>query len=339
MKRQLERHGHAAMSHHMRSPLASAMAGAWLWQKLAIVVVLGLGIGMAVVDLPLAYFALTCIAAGPFALIVAQRLVMFGIAARSALPRHRRSLRAKVRDQTLPVYSVLVPLFREAEVLPGLVRALYRLDYPPEKLDILIILEAVDAETLAVAKSLGLPGHFRIVIVPDGAPRTKPKALNFALRFARGAFVTVFDAEDVPEPTQLLDAVDAFRRARGRRLGCVQARLNIYNHRSSWLAAQFTLEYSALFDGMLPALQRLRLPIPLGGTSNHFPRSILDELGGWDPFNVTEDADLGIRLARAGYEIEMLASTTWEEAPATIRDWLPQRTRWLKGWMQTYLVH
>lgn len=102
---------------------------------------------------------------------------------------------------------------------------------------------------------------------------------------------------------------------------------------------QFTVEYSALFDAILPALARLNFPVPLGGTSNHFPRALLEEVGGWDPFNVTEDADLGIRLARLGYVTQVLSSTTWEEAPRHFGQWLRQRTRWLKGWMQTYLVH
>ncbi len=177
----------------------------------------------------------------------------------------------------------------------------------------------------------------RILVVPEGEPRTKPRALNYALELATGDYVTVYDAEDVPEPDQLLKALAVLRS--NERIGCVQSRLNIYNSADSWLTRQFTIEYTALFDCLLPALERLGLPVPLGGTSNHFPRAVLEAVGGWDPFNVTEDADLGMRLARAGLSVEVLASTTWEEAPRSYRVWRGQRTRWLKGWMQTYLVH
>jgi cellulose synthase/poly-beta-1,6-N-acetylglucosamine synthase-like glycosyltransferase len=203
---------------------------------------------------------------------------------------------------------------------------------------VLLIVESIDQETQAALRSAGPARHMRVLVVPDGTPRTKPRALQYALQFAQGDYVVVYDAEDVPEPDQLRRALAALRAA-PERLGCLQAQLNIYNSRASWLTRQFTVEYTALFDCILPTLERLDLPVPLGGTSNHFPRAVLDAVGGWDPFNVTEDADLGIRLARAGWHVGVLPSTTWEEAPPTFRVWLGQRTRWLKGWMQTYLVH
>src|SRR5581483_11974177 len=204
--------------------------------------------------------------------------------------------------------------------------------------EIFLILEADDLESQAAVLSLALPSSFRTLIVPGQGPRTKPKALNYALQFARGDFVVVYDAEDRPHPRQLRRAWDVFREAPAE-LACLQAQLNIYNPGRSWFTRQFTIEYSALFDAILPALESLQLPVPLGGTSNHFPRAVLVELGAWDPFNVTEDADLGIRIARRGYHTGVLASTTWEEAPPAFGVWLRQRTRWLKGWMQTYLVH
>jgi len=205
-------------------------------------------------------------------------------------------------------------------------------------LKIFLILEADDAETQAAARKLALPPNFRLLVVPARGPRTKPKALNYALQIARGDFVVVYDAEDRPQPGQLRNAWEVFRHAPPS-LACLQAQLNIYNPGQSWFTRQFTIEYSALFDAILPALETLRLPVPLGGTSNHFPRSLLLTIGAWDPYNVTEDADLGIRIARLGYHTGVLASTTWEEAPPRFSVWLKQRTRWLKGWMQTYLVH
>jgi cellulose synthase/poly-beta-1,6-N-acetylglucosamine synthase-like glycosyltransferase len=231
-----------------------------------------------------------------------------------------------------------VPLFDEAAMLQGLVSSLGALDYPLAKHEVLLVLESADVETQAALLHLALPGNFRTLVVPDRGPRTKPKALNYALQFARGDFIVIYDAEDRPQRDQLRRAWEVFRNAPAT-LGCLQAQLNIYNPWDSWFTRQFTIEYSALFDAILPALERLRLPVPLGGTSNHFPRATLVDVGAWDPHNVTEDADLGIRLARQGYYTGVLASTTWEEAPPTFGIWLGQRTRWLKGWMQTYLVH
>jgi len=237
----------------------------------------------------------------------------------------------------LPPYTVLVPLYDEADVIPDLLAALTAIDYPPDKLEVMLILESLDHTTRAAVAATALPAHVKVVVVPDGAPRTKPRALNYALRRATGQLVVVYDAEDVPEPDQLRRAARAFAGNPG--LGCVQARLNVLNDREGWLTRQFAIEYTVLFDCLLPTLERLGLPVPLGGTSNHFSRAVLEEVGAWDPFNVTEDADLGIRLARMGWTVRVLSSTTWEEAPPSFHIWLKQRTRWLKGWMQTYLVH
>ncbi|WP_374250836.1 glycosyltransferase [Xanthobacter sp.] len=240
--------------------------------------------------------------------------------------------------RSLPVYSLLVPLYHETASLPLLVAALSALDYPPEKLDIKLVVEADDHATRAAIAALELPPHMAEVVIAPVGPRTKPKALEAALPFARGSIVAIYDAEDLPEPDQLLRAVAAFH-AGGSKVGCVQARLCIDNGGDSWISAQFAAEYAGQFDVLLPALSALGLPIPLGGTSNHFRRRVLDQVGGWDPYNVTEDADLGIRLARAGWQTRVISSTTFEEAPVTRRAWIGQRTRWLKGWAQTLLVH
>ncbi len=244
----------------------------------------------------------------------------------------------RIDERHLPVYTLLIPLYKEAASVPRLVAAMRALDYPPEKLDIKLVVEADDTETRAAIAALGLPVHMEEVAVPNVGPRTKPKALNMALAFARGTYVAVFDAEDQPEPDQLRRALAAFWRG-GPKVACVQARLCADNGAESWISGHFAAEYAGQFDVLLPVLSALKLPILLGGTSNHFRRDILEEAGGWDPFNVTEDADLGIRLARAGWRTEVIAATTFEEAPVTLRAWLGQRTRWMKGWAQTLLVH
>ncbi|MGK2740828.1 glycosyltransferase family 2 protein [Tepidicaulis sp. LMO-SS28] len=210
-------------------------------------------------------------------------------------------------------------------------------DYPAAKLDIKLVLEEGDEETLAAAKALRLPSHFEFIIVPKSEPLTKPKALNYALPFARGEFLVVYDAEDIPAPDQLRMAVAAFD-AGGPRLACVQGQLMFYNARETWLTRQSAIEYAALFELLLPALARFSLPFPLGGTSTHFRTDILKAAGAWDPFNVTEDADLGLRLHELGYRTTLIPSLTQEEATLTLDAWMRQRTRWLKGWMQTLLV-
>ena len=200
------------------------------------------------------------------------------------------------------------------------------------------VLEADDTETQTALASLALGPPFEIIIAPPVGPRTKPKALNVALPFARGAYTVVYDAEDKPEPDQLRRALDVFETA-DERLACVQASLTIDNTADNWLARMFTANYAGQFDAFLPGLAAMHLPFPLGGSSNHFRTAVLRKTGGWDPYNVTEDADLGVRLYRLGYRSAALSSATYEEAPARFRTWLAQRTRWYKGWMQTWLVH
>ncbi|UJW84946.1 glycosyltransferase family 2 protein [Devosia sp. SL43] len=240
-------------------------------------------------------------------------------------------------DEELPIYSVLIPLHNEAAMVPQLFEAMWALDYPPARLDIKFVVEAASSDTVAaVQRRLGDP-RVCLVSVPDALPRTKPKAINFALPLCRGDFVVVYDAEDRPDPDQLWKAATRFRDAPD--LVCLQAQLTIDNGHRGWLPASFAGEYSALFTVLLPALAHWRLPIPLGGTSNHFRLSALRDLGGWDAYNVTEDADLGMRLARRRLRVETLASATREHAPTRIRPWLGQRTRWMKGWMQTFIVH
>lgn len=316
-------------------PDLSAATPTPTWQLLTIAVLVGVVAGGALVFPGSTLTAFLLVLTVPFMAVVAVRCVaLYEV----AFPSRVAERLPDINDAELPTYSVLVPVFDEADVIKPLIESLGRLDYPAAKLDIVLVLEEVDLRTKAALLNTRLPGNMRAVVVPDSQPRTKPKALNYAMQFASGAFVVVFDAEDRPDADQLRRAVAMFR-AGPDNLACVQARLNIYNARASWFTRQFTVEYSALFDAILPALARLNFPVPLGGTSNHFPRALLDEVGGWDPFNVTEDADLGIRLARMGYVTQVLPSTTWEEAPRHFGQWLRQRTRWLKGWMQTYLVH
>jgi glycosyltransferase XagB len=245
---------------------------------------------------------------------------------------------AQLSDAELPFYSILVPVYKEPEVVPRLLKALARIDYPPEKLDVLLLMEEDDEETIRQVKIARPPSFFRFIFIPNSLPRTKPKACNYGLHFCRGKYVTVYDAEDIPEPDQLKKAVAAFRNG-DPSLICVQARLNYFNSSENYLTGMFTLEYSYWFDALLPGLDALRLPIPLGGTSNHFPTDKLRKLGAWDPFNVTEDADLGIRASVEGYTVGVISSTTYEEANKKVRNWIRQRSRWIKGYMQTWLVH
>ena len=239
----------------------------------------------------------------------------------------------------LPVYSILVPLYHEANVMPALVRALRALDYPQDRLDIKLIVETDDRDTAIVADAVAArDARFSVIRVPPGTPRTKPRACNYAMPFVLGEFTVIFDAEDRPEPDQLRKAVATFRHAPDN-VACLQARLNFYNANENWLTRMFALDYALWFDYLLPGLDRLNIPMPLGGTSNHFRTAALRAIHCWDPYNVTEDADIGIRLARVGLRVRTLDSTTFEEATNNLGNWLRQRSRWLKGYMQTWLVH
>jgi cellulose synthase/poly-beta-1,6-N-acetylglucosamine synthase-like glycosyltransferase len=240
-------------------------------------------------------------------------------------------------DSDLPVYTVLVPLRDEAHMVGQLAEALRRIDYPPEKLDVLFVVETRSLATVtAVQQELADP-RFELVLVPDAMPRTKPKALNYAMPLVRGEHLVVYDAEDIPEPRQLRLAASTF--AAYPELVCLQAELVIDNASEGPLAALFAGEYAGQFGLMLPLLARLGLPMPLGGTSNHFRADALRLVGGWDAFNVTEDADLGVRLARLNLTTATIDSRTGEEAPIHLGAWLKQRSRWMKGWMQTLIVH
>ena len=241
-------------------------------------------------------------------------------------------------DSQLPTYSILCPLYKEAKILPQFVQAMSDLSYPKDKLQIMLLLENDDKETIFEAENLNLPPNFDIIVIPDALPKTKPKALNYGLNRAWGERIVVYDAEDIPEKDQLKKAVIAFQKA-DTKVMCIQAKLNFYNPNQNILTRVFTAEYSLWFDLVLTGLQSIHAPIPLGGTSNHFRKKDLIELKGWDAFNVTEDCDLGMRLVRNGFKTAIVNSTTYEEANSSLPNWFWQRTRWIKGYMQTYFVH
>ncbi len=239
----------------------------------------------------------------------------------------------------LPVVSVMVALYREAGIAPRLVQRLGRLDYPRDRLDLLLAVEENDAATRKALDRSDLPPWMRIIVVPEGTLKTKPRALNYALDFCRGSIVGVYDAEDAPEADQITRVVAHLQRSDDK-VACVQGVLDFYNPGMNWISRCFTVEYAGWFRVMLPGLQLLGIPLPLGGTTLFFRRAALESLGAWDAHNVTEDADLGIRLARHGYRTEMIDSVTGEEANcASLVSWVRQRSRWIKGYMMTWAVH
>jgi cellulose synthase/poly-beta-1,6-N-acetylglucosamine synthase-like glycosyltransferase len=328
-------------------------------QLMVAVVLLLLAIGVAAAFGPIVLLkAGVALTIAFYIAFVGFKFIVWCAAATSTEPRHRLPAED---DPDLPRYTILVPLYREANILGELVKALSGLRYPVEKLQILLLLERDDQETQAAAAAMDLPGQFQVLTAPDAGPRTKPKACNFAYGYATGAIVTIFDAEDRPEPDQLLTAVAGFRAIPGpdSRVGCLQAKLVFWNPRGSWISSFYWAEYVTHFQWVLAGLARLGLIPPLGGTSNHFRREALEAVsrenggweftdgdghlvtmrGPWDPYNVTEDADLAFRLAMAGYQIGMLDSVTYEEAPDTAQVAKNQRSRWLQGFAQTGLVH
>ncbi len=238
----------------------------------------------------------------------------------------------------LPTISVLVPLYRERDIAGRLIRRLAALDYPRAALDICLVVEADDVLTRETLAASDLPAWMRQIIVPEGTVRTKPRAMNFALDFCRGSIIGVYDAEDEPAPDQLRKVVHRFA-ARGPEVACLQGILDYYNAPKNWLSRAFTIEYAAWFRVVLPGWQRLGFAVPLGGTTLFFRRAALESLGGWDAHNVTEDADLGIRLARHGFRTELIDTVTREEANCRVWPWIKQRSRWIKGYAMTYGVH
>lgn len=258
--------------------------------------------------------------------------------------RHNAQLRfseediASIDESKLPVYTLLIPVYKEKEVVQQLIDRIQNMDYPKYKLDVRILLEENDPETISLVKSMNLPSYFTCIVVPSSKPQTKPKACNYGLLRAKGEYVVIYDAEDRPEPDQLKKAYLAFHQL-PKEYVCVQAKLNYFNSRQNALTKLFTQEYSMWFELLLVGIMQVDIPIPLGGTSNHFKMSFLKEVGGWDPFNVTEDADLGIRLYKYRYKTAILDSRTWEEANSKVSNWIRQRSRWIKGYMQTFFVH
>lgn len=293
--------------------------------------ILGLGIGLILIPRGLGALAHSAFA-GLF--VAASMIKIVTVLLSNTFEAAPANLRR--RDPSLPVYSILVPLYHEAAMAQQIVAALKALSYPRARLEAILVVEADDHATRKALYAARPPRWMRIMTAPDGQPRTKPRACNLALAQARGELVVVYDAEDRPHPDQLLEAAKAFADG-GPRLGCLQAPLRIPNCKG-FFARQFALDYAVQFETLLPALVRAGRPIPLGGTSNHLRSDVLRELGGWDPYNVTEDADLGFRLAYSGYRTALLRLPTYETPTRSFSAWLPQRARWLKGYLQTLLV-
>lgn len=251
--------------------------------------------------------------------------------------KHRKIFPVKQDDKNLPRYSIVVPMYKEDYSLSSLIDSLSRMKYPKNKLDVVFVVEQFDRRTISYLKKQKNK-FYRIICVPRGGPQTKPKACSYVLNYIKGDYLIIYDAEDKPESNQLLKAVYEFRRG-AKNLACLQGKLSFYNSSENMLTSFFAIEYFCWFNIFLQGLLNLKMPIPLGGSSNHFRVDILKRVGGWDPYNVTEDADLGYTLFKEGYSVGILDSLTQEEAPFSVRSWLKQRTRWVKGHLQTYIVH
>ncbi|MEE6170264.1 MULTISPECIES: glycosyltransferase [unclassified Mycolicibacterium] len=303
-----------------------------LWGLLAVVIAFGVWRPMqtAVVLIGLCTLA--------YLLTLGDRVLIFkrGLASRPIVISDEAA--RSIPDADLPSYTILVPAYNEPEVVADLIGAMDALEYPRDKLQVLLLLEADDQVTIDAAEACGESDVITILLVPPAEPRTKPKACNYGLHFATGDIVTIFDAEDLPEPLQLRRVVRAFRQLPDN-VACVQAKLVYHNGHQNLLTAWFTAEYALWFGYLLPGMMVSTSPIPLGGTSNHLRRDILRKIGAWDPFNVTEDADLGLRIASHGYRTAVIDSFTLEEANSDVINWIRQRSRWYKGYLQTWLVH
>lgn len=323
-----------------REPLASAAVAFVPWQKWVGLTALVVLVALLVVATTGTLIALTAICTAGYLITLADRVLLLsrGLAGDAILTvSDERAL--AVPDEELPDYTVLVPAYNEPEVIGDLIDAMNAIDYPAHKLEVLLLLEADDVVTITAAEAKGLGEVCQIMPIPPADPRTKPKACNYALHYATGEIVTIFDAEDRPDPLQLRRVVVAFDDLDDDDVACVQAKLAFHNGSQNMLAAWFTADYALWFNFLLPGLMKSNSPIPLGGTSNHIRADVMSVIGAWDPYNVTEDADLGVRIAARGYRTAVLDSTTLEEANPDPVNWIRQRSRWYKGYLQTWLVH
>ncbi|WP_199253518.1 glycosyltransferase [Mycolicibacterium mengxianglii] len=319
-------------------PVHSASVALMGWQKPVFAALAVALIGSAVWQPVGTAVALVALSVLGYLLTLCDRVLIFrrGLASRPITIADDEA--RAIPDAELPPYTILVPAFHEPEVVGNLIRAMAALEYPPDRLQVLLLLEADDEATIAAACATTGSDAITIVAVPPAQPRTKPKACNYGLHFSDGDIVTIYDAEDLPEPLQLRRVVAAFGQL-PEDVACVQAKLAYRNERQNLLTAWFTAEYALWFGYLLPGMMARNSPIPLGGTSNHLRREVLRRIGGWDPFNVTEDADLGLRLAGYGYRTAVVDSVTLEEANSDLVNWVRQRSRWYKGYLQTWLVH
>jgi len=322
-----------------RVPLVSARSLVSKGQRnfvlgLLLVIVVGMVLSVRITFTAiLAFFTLT------YLLAVVYRLVLFVRSSRSdavEIVTDEEALCVPERD--LPFYSIMIAAYRESSVIAKLIEHISEFDYPIDRLEVLLLIEEDDDETLDALLEVESGPQFSLVVVPPGDPRTKPKALNFGLTLARGDLVAVYDVEDTPDILQLRRGAVAMARF-GPEVACVQAKLSYGNAEQNFITRSFTIEYAMWFSFFLPGLVSLNAPFPLGGTSNHFRRTALRSLGGWDPFNVTEDCDLGVRMFREGYRTKVLESITLEEANSDFVNWVKQRSRWYKGYLQTFLIH
>ncbi|HOW94750.1 MAG TPA: glycosyltransferase [Mycolicibacterium fallax] len=319
-------------------PIRSSSVSIWGWQKPALYSLLAVLVGFAVWrPMGTAIFLIGLCTLG-YVLTMTDRVLIFrqGLKSRPILISDEQA--RAIPDDELPPYTILVPAYDEPEVVGDLIAAMGALDYPVDKLQVLLLLEADDAVTIAAAQGCASSEVITILEVPPADPRTKPKACNYGLFFATGEIVTIYDAEDLPEPLQLRRVVAAFAQLPDE-VACVQAKLVYHNGGQNLLTGWFTAEYGLWFGYLLPGMMSSGSPIPLGGTSNHLRREVLDEIGSWDPFNVTEDADLGLRIDASGYHTAVLDSSTLEEANSDPINWIRQRSRWYKGYLQTWLVN
>nr|WP_315901366.1 glycosyltransferase [Rhodococcus sp. BP22] len=322
-----------------RNPLASAAIAFVPWQKYTAISIAVLTLVSALLNPVPTLLVLTVLCTLGYLAMMFDRLLIFsrGLDA-TAIVTVTDEQALAIPDELLPAYTILVPAYNEPEVVGDLIAAMTNLNYPPDKLQVLLLLEEDDDVTIDAAARSGVSQIVEVILVPAGDPRTKPKACNYGLHFATGTIVTIFDAEDLPEPLQLRRVIAAFDRLPDT-VACVQAKLAFHNGSQNLLTGWFTADYALWFGYLLPGLMRSTSPIPLGGTSNHLRRDVIEQVGAWDGFNVTEDADLGVRIAASGYSTAVLDSITLEEANSDPINWVRQRSRWYKGYLQTWLVH
>lgn len=251
--------------------------------------------------------------------------------------REARRRRAAPSPREWPGVSILVPAHNEEIVMAGTLESLLHLDYPQDRMEIIVIDDSsTDRTRRVIEHMMATDRRLKLVGIPPGlGGRGKSHALNQALRHAGYDFVAVYDADNAPEPQSLRMLVAEL--VADTRLAAAVGKVRTMNRGTNFLTRCVNIEFIS-FQWIIQAGRwRLLRLASLPGTNYVIRRDALERVGGWDPSAIADDAELTVRLTQEGYHIKFVPyAVTWEPEPQHWGVWLRQRLRWARG--GTYVV-